>query len=83
MICPDLTAKGSDVRILRNANPKPRTFRVNYDEILFSASPDFILLPGDVVFCQTSGIADAGNWVELYIRRMLPIPITGVSVGGN
>jgi hypothetical protein len=51
--------------------------------VLYAESPDFLLLPGDVVYAQTSTIADMGNWVELYIRRLLPFAITGVSVGGN
>ncbi len=78
-----ITAKISDVRLLRNKpGEKPRTFRINLDEILYDSQPDFMVLPGDVVFCQTSGIADAGNWVELYIRRLLPINLNSAAAGG-
>ena len=76
-----ITAKWNDVRVLRNTITKPRTIRVNMEDILFSDHPDFLVLPGDVVFCQTSAVADAGNWIELYIRRMIPIPITTAAVG--
>jgi len=69
------------VRVLRNSGKgTDKTYRVNAEQILFEASPDFLVLPGDVVFCQTSGIADAGNWVELYIRRLLPFQIGGLAV---
>lgn len=76
-----ITAKSSDVRVLRHAGGgRARTIRVNLDDILYEGSVDFLLLPGDVVFCQTSGIADVGNFVELYIRRILPFTITGVAI---
>jgi polysaccharide export outer membrane protein len=76
-----ITAKPSEVIIARkDGREKNRSFRVNLDEIIFGASPDFLLLPGDVVWVQTSGVADAGNWVELYIRRMLPFSLGAVSV---
>ncbi len=77
-----ITAKPSDVRLIRNApGEKPRTYRVNMDDIMFDSYPDFMLLPGDVIYCQTSAIADAGNWVELYIRRLLPIGAENAAIG--
>jgi len=75
-----LTAKWNDVLVLRNTMTGARTIRVNAKEILFGGAMDFVLLPGDVVMCQTSAVADVGNWVELWIRRMLPFPITGFSI---
>jgi len=73
------------VRILRvNPDGTQRTFRVNMEAVLLDEQPDFLLLPGDVVYAQTSTIADIGNWVELYIRRMLPFQIGGPAFGtGN
>lgn len=79
-----ITVKESDIRILRiNPDGKQRTFRVNMSDVLYGEYPDFLLLPGDVVYCQTSFIADVGNLVELYIRRLLPFQLSGVSVQGN
>ena len=78
-----ITAKDSDVFVVR-AEPgsrKPRMIRIDVDEILHGKQPDFVLLPGDIVWCQTSSIADVGNWVELYIRRMLPFSIGGPALG--
>jgi len=71
-----ISAKASDVRVLRNVpgNP-PRTIRVDLDSTLYAGGPSFFVLPGDVIFCQTSWIADVGNWIDLYIRRMIPVPL--------
>jgi polysaccharide export outer membrane protein len=78
----EITAKTSDVLVVRaERNGAPRTIRVNLNDILDGGSVDFLLLPGDVVHAQTSAVADAGNFVELYIRRLLPFSITGVSLG--
>lgn len=76
------TVKHHDVRVLRlAADGGNRTFRIDMDAIFLDQSPDFLLLPGDVVYCQTSGIADAGNWVDLWIRRLLPFSIGGPALG--
>lgn len=76
------TVKHSDVRILRiNQDGSQRTFRVNMDNVLRDESPDFLLLPGDVVYAQTSTIADIGNLVDLYVRRLLPFSLGGPSLG--
>jgi protein involved in polysaccharide export with SLBB domain len=76
------TVKHSDIRILRiNQDGTQRTTRVNMDAILRDEQPDFLLLPGDVIYAQTSGIADAGNWVDLWIRRLLPFQIGGPALG--
>jgi protein involved in polysaccharide export with SLBB domain len=78
----DITIKHSDVRILRiSPDGSQRTFRVNMDQILHNDAPDFLLLPGDVVYAQTSAVADVGNLVELYIRRMLPFSLGGPALG--
>lgn len=78
----EITVKHSDIRILRiNPDGTQRTFRVNMDRVLLDEWPDFLLLPGDVVYAQTSAIADVGNWIELYIRRMLPFSIGGPALG--
>ena len=77
-----ITVKHSDVRILRiNADGTQRTFRVNMNAVLLDEWPDFLLLPGDVVYAQTSTVADIGNLVELYIRRMLPFQLGGPALG--
>lgn len=78
----NITVKHGDVRVLRiAADGTQRTFRVNLSAVLLDEAPDFLLLPGDVVYCQTSGIAEAGNWVELWIRRLLPFSLGGPALG--
>lgn len=78
----EITVKHSDVRILRvNPDGTQRTFRVNMAAVLLDEQPDFLLLPGDVIYAQTSFIADVGNWVELYIRRLLPIQLGAPALG--
>ncbi|MCU0863420.1 MAG: polysaccharide biosynthesis/export family protein [Planctomycetes bacterium] len=78
----NFTVKHSDIRILRiNQDGTQRTFRVNMDAVLRDEWPDFLLLPGDVVYAQTSTVADIGNLVELYIRRMLPFQLGGPALG--
>lgn len=78
----DITVKHNDIRILRiNPDGTQRTFRVNMLDVLYDEQPDFLLLPGDVVYAQTSSIAEVGNWVELYIRRLLPFQLGGPAVG--
>jgi len=67
------TAKWSDVRVLRaTGSPEMRTQRLDVAAVLHDAYPDFVLLPGDVVYCQTSGIADVANFLDLYLWRLLP-----------
>ena len=72
-----ITAKPTDVLLMRpgsgSSGPSPRSIRINVQAILFGHQADVPLLPGDVVWAQTSAIADVGDWVELYIRRLLPI----------
>ncbi|MEM7204683.1 MAG: polysaccharide biosynthesis/export family protein [Planctomycetota bacterium] len=76
-----ITAKDSDVLLVRPvADGSPRTVRVNVWGVLKSREPDVPLLPGDVVWAQTSGIADVGNWVELWIRRLLPFQVAGPAI---
>lgn len=76
------TVKHEDIRVLRlGPDGSNRTFRVNMEAVFEEQYPDFLLLPGDVVYCQTSGIADAGNWVDLWIRRLLPFSIGGPALG--
>lgn len=78
----DITVKHNDVRIIRvNQDGTQRTFRVNMEAVLLEEQPDFLLLPGDVIYAQTSFIADVGNWVELYIRRLLPIQLGSPAIG--
>lgn len=78
----ELTSQPAAVIVNRkDGKGKVVAYRVDVDAVLYQAdAPDFLLLPGDVVFVPTSGIADVGNWVELYIRRLIPLPLTALGV---
>jgi polysaccharide export outer membrane protein len=55
-------------------------FKFKLDDDLKHSDPaalTFRLHPQDVVFVPKSGIAKADDFVEQYIRNMLPIPISG------
>jgi polysaccharide export outer membrane protein len=71
-----ITANSRDVRIIRpRLQGRIETHRVNLYDTFYADGDDFLVLPGDVILCATSAIADAGNWVELYIRRLLPFSL--------
>ena len=68
------TAAWSDVRILRApGSPRDRTQRLDVAGVLHHGHPDFILLPGDVVYCRPSGIANVGTFLNLWVYRLLPL----------
>lgn len=70
------TVNHDHIHIIRvSPDGTQRNFRVNMEAVFEGEEPDFLLLPGDVVYCETSGIADAGNWVDLWIRRLLPFQV--------
>ncbi len=78
-----VTAKPSDVYITR-AEPgtlQPRTFRANLTAIAYGQSMDFPLLPGDLVYVQTSVGGDVAYFVDLWVRRVLPIEGIGGVLG--
>jgi protein involved in polysaccharide export with SLBB domain len=78
----ELTAQPEAVIVSRkDGKGRIGAYRIDVEAIIYQPqAPDFLLLPGDVVFVSTSGIADVGNWVELYIRRLIPLPLTTLGV---
>ncbi|MCA8951662.1 MAG: polysaccharide biosynthesis/export family protein [Planctomycetes bacterium] len=76
------TVNHDHIRIIRiSPDGTQRNFQVNMEAVFRGEQPDFLLLPGDVIYCETSGIADAGNWVDLWIRRLLPFQLGGPALG--
>jgi hypothetical protein len=77
----DRCAKWNDVRLLRYyGKDTVKRHRVNMSGALLAQEPNFLVLPGDVVYCRTSTIADIHDFVGLYIKRLLPIAITGAAL---
>lgn len=78
-----VTANWKDVFITRadQVTQEPRSFRINLKKILFGDAMDFPLLPGDVVFVQTSTGGDIAYFVDLWVRRVLPLEGVGSIFG--
>ncbi|MEZ5964009.1 MAG: SLBB domain-containing protein [Planctomycetota bacterium] len=78
-----VTANWQDVYVTRAdpATQVPRSYRVNLKQVLYGESMDFPLLPGDVVFVQTSVGGDIAYFVDLWVRRVLPIESVGAVFG--
>lgn len=78
-----VTANWQDIYVTR-ADPTtqvPRSYRVNLKDVLYGESMDFPLLPGDVVFVQTSVGGDVAYFVDLWVRRVLPLESVGAVFG--
>lgn len=78
-----VTANWRDVYVTR-VDPQtmqPRSYRVNLKDVLYGEQMDFPLLPGDVVFVQTSVGGDIAHFVDLWVRRVLPIESVGAVFG--
>jgi hypothetical protein len=43
--------------------------------VLHDEAPDFLLLPGDVVYAQRKWIADVANTLHLYLWRLTPLSV--------
>lgn len=76
------TAKRTDVIIIRRVDGKPVPLKVNMEEVLNNEDPakDVLLAPFDIVYVPRSSIAEVNKFVDLYIRRNLPVGF-GVGLG--
>ena len=73
------TAQVSEVLIIRRgAGNRPMAFPVNLDKALDGTdmSQDIALAPFDIVYVPRSTIANVNVWVDQYIRKNIPIPIS-------
>jgi polysaccharide biosynthesis/export protein len=72
------TAQASDVTVLRQGPGGQRmTFKLNLAAVMEGrdGAQDMALAPYDVVLVPRSGIANAGLWVDQWVRRILPISL--------
>jgi polysaccharide biosynthesis/export protein len=79
------TAKTGEVILLRKMeDSKVTAYRINIDQAFsgVSGANDIYLRPNDIVYVPKSGIADVNTWVDMYIRKNIPIPL-GLSVGST
>ena len=73
------TAQVSEVLIIRRgAGNKPLAFPVNLQKALDGTdmSQDNALAPFDIVYVPRLTIANVNVWVDQYIRKNIPIPIS-------
>lgn len=60
----------------REAGDEIRTIPVNIEEIRENGSSgDVMLLPNDIVYVPKSSISDINTWIDLYIRKNVPLPV--------
>jgi polysaccharide export outer membrane protein len=81
------TAKANSVVLLRNSGQSiPQLTKLNVSAMLSNGTGDVVLQPFDVVFVPKSTIAKMDQFVDQYMRQLLPISVNfGFSyiVGGG
>lgn len=73
------TARTTEVIVIRRGpDNKPLTIAVNLDKAIDGTdmSQDIILRPFDIVYVPKSPIANVNKWVDLYVRKNLPMSIS-------
>jgi len=70
------TAKANSVVLLRDSGqPRPIILRINLQQVLVTGRNDVELRPYDVVYVPKSTIAKIDQFVDQYIRQLLPISV--------
>lgn len=73
------SARTSEVVIIRQGeNHNPLVGRVNLDKAIDGTdmSQDIVLRPSDIVYVPKSPIGNVNKWVDLYLRKNIPISIS-------
>jgi protein involved in polysaccharide export with SLBB domain len=73
------SARTTEVIVIRRgADNKPLVIPVNLNKAIDGTdmSQDIILRPFDIVYVPKSPIANVNKWVDLYVRKNLPISIS-------
>lgn len=64
------------VVIRRGLNNEVTTIRVNVAEVRKGAADeDVILRPNDIIYVPKSSVSNLNNWIDLYIRKNIPLPV--------
>ena len=72
------TAKADEIMVLRRAEDNNiETIRVNLEDALDGkdSMQDIRLRPNDIVYVPRSAIANINTWIDMYIRKNVPLPI--------
>jgi protein involved in polysaccharide export with SLBB domain len=71
------SARTSEIIVIRRGTEnRPATMVVNVENAIDGSdlSQDLVLMPADIVYVPKSPIANVNTWVDLYIRKNIPIP---------
>ncbi|GFO69649.1 polysaccharide secretin protein HfsD [Geomonas limicola] len=77
------TAKSGEVILLRKTEDnKVAAYKINLEDALDGGggAKDIYLKPNDIIYVPKSTISNINTWVDLYIRKNIPIPL-GLSIG--
>jgi protein involved in polysaccharide export with SLBB domain len=75
------TASTDSVMLIRKGeDDRPLVSKLNLKEAMNHGGPDEILQPFDVVYVPMSGIAKVDKFVDVYMRKLIPI---GLNYGFN
>ena len=77
------TARTGEIILLRKGDDnKVIVFRLNLEDALLGEgkSQDVYLKSNDIVYIPKSAIANINTWVDMYLRKNMPIPL-GLSLG--
>jgi polysaccharide biosynthesis/export protein len=73
------SARTTEVIVVRRgADNKPLTITVNLNQAIdgTDTSQDIVLRPFDIVYVPKSSISNVNKWVDLYIRKNLPVTLS-------
>lgn len=71
------TAKKEQVMLIRRGpDHKPLLYQIDLKKLLAGTQKDIKLQPFDIVFVPKSKIDNINEWVNKYIRLMIPIPLS-------
>jgi polysaccharide biosynthesis/export protein len=72
------SAKSEEIIILRKSEPNKYTaMKMNLRAVMEGkdTTQDILLSPSDIVYVPKSTISNINTWVDLYIRKNIPLPI--------
>ncbi len=71
------SAKKTEIIVVRRGSDyKPVPYKINLEKLLAGQEKDIRLQPFDIVYVPKSTISNVNEWIDKYIRLMIPIPIS-------
>jgi protein involved in polysaccharide export with SLBB domain len=70
------SAKSGEVLLVRKAADSTQVMRLDVKKLREGvASQDILLRPNDIVYVPKSTIANINTWIDMYIRKNVPLPV--------